>query len=600
MVHAPLRSPALAALVVIVACGCERGARVASPAEAQGPPAFPGPGTFQKGPVDGASPVLGGGPSPSPIFVKTDDSNAWVTKTFVVQPKYARVLVVSGAPAPARIEVPPLDLNATPDQRAAPVGYAVAASFATIQEAVGAAHGGDLVAVMPGHYAGFFVGAMSDAGDGRYLHVRAMGRPGEVVVDRPNAVDPKWMILIQRAHHVILEGFAIAGANDDTGSNPSGPNAGVFLDGDFGQSSVMTHHVAIVNVFSHHHRMWGLHSTDTHSVLIEDSLFAFSAREHGAYVSDGSDNYVIRRNVFFGNRASGLQCNVDPLASLEETMKHPAMQPRAPMRETHDWAASALAFATERFGADNFPDGKGKNFLIEGNVMNRNGWRGGAALNLAGIRESVVQNNLAYGNEASGIVLWDNANPFDAELVKNPPRSPADLKGPEVLPVFGCYGDLVRANTILNHKSGRPALLVGNGSFGTRAYDNVLVNETTPSIEIDPTGIYRTDMGSNVVDKVLYEDGAAALKATAVNLPEANRNVVGASARDVAVEMQKPGDAPWVVLENGWWRLNPARPDFRPKKGGRLLAGHADPRALPPFDLLGKRRATADIGAFAE
>ena len=31
---------------------------------------------------------------------------------------------------------------------------------------------------------------------------------------------------------------------------------------------------------------------------MEDNLFALSAQEHSAYVSDGSDDYVIRRNVF--------------------------------------------------------------------------------------------------------------------------------------------------------------------------------------------------------------------------------------------------------------------------------------------------------------
>src|SRR5581483_795059 len=147
------------------------------------------------------------------------------------------------------------------------------------------------------------------------------------------------------------------------------PRAGIMLDGDFSKTGKQTHHIVIVANFSHNHRKWGLHTRDTHTVLMQDNLFARSAREHGAYVSDGSDNYVIRRNVFFGNRASGLQCNVDPLASLEETMKHPAMQARAPMQETHAWAEATLAFATARFGADNFPDGKGKNYLIEDNVM---------------------------------------------------------------------------------------------------------------------------------------------------------------------------------------------------------------------------------------
>ena len=77
-----------------------------------------------------------------------------------------------------------------------------------------------------------------------------------------------------------------------------GPWAGIMLDGDFARSSKLTHHVAVLRSFSHNHRMWGLHSTDTHTVLLQDNLFALSAMEHSAYVSDGSDDYVIRRNIF--------------------------------------------------------------------------------------------------------------------------------------------------------------------------------------------------------------------------------------------------------------------------------------------------------------
>ncbi|HVY48104.1 MAG TPA: right-handed parallel beta-helix repeat-containing protein, partial [Minicystis sp.] len=396
------------------------------------------------------------------------------------------------------------------------------------------------------------------------------------------------------------QGFVVAGSNDDMGTSPHGPNAGIFLDGDFGNSTREAHHLAIVGVFSHHHHFWGLHSTDTHTVLIEDSLFAYSAKEHGAYVSDGSDDYVIRRNVFFANRASGLQCNVDPLASLEETMKNPGMRGYPRMQNTHAWAEGALRYATERFGANNFPDGRGYNFIIEDNVMNKNGRGGGAAINLAGVRESLVQNNLAYGNEASGIVLWDNANPFDAELVRSPPRTPAQMVGPQLLPTFGCYGVTVRGNTILAHTKGRPALLIGNGSWGTRAFDNVLYNESDPSIEVAPTGIYRTDAGSNVVNTVSYEGTAAALKPTALRLPDANRTVVGVTPREMTAEFERAGDEPWVVVEGGFWHLNPARPSFRPRKQGRLLAGQADRSELPPRDMTGKRRATADIGALAE
>src|SRR5262249_23527318 len=146
-----------------------------------------------------------------------------------------------------------------------------------------------------------------------------------------------------------------------------GPWAGIMLDGDFGRSGKLTHHVAVIENFSHNHQTWGLHSTDTHTVLLQDNLFALSAREHSAYVSDGSDDYVIRRNVFFGSHASGLQVNLDPESSLEEVMKHPAFRDHPRSDGTRAWALGLLREATLRFGENGFPDGRGVNFIIEEN-----------------------------------------------------------------------------------------------------------------------------------------------------------------------------------------------------------------------------------------
>jgi hypothetical protein len=567
----------------------------------QNPARFRGADPAQTAPRwDTPAAAPGGATVPAPpVFVKTTDSNEWVAKTLRVQARYARVLVVQGSGTPpGEVAVTPLDLNATGPPGPG-VSYPVNASFRTLQEASTAAMGGDLVAVMPGTYQGFSVDRKPDAGDGRFVHFRAMGKPGEVTIDRGCAQDPKWMILVHRAHHVIIEGFNLAGPNDDAGANPRGPNAGIFIDGDFGNSSRLAHHVAVIGNFSHHHRMWGLHSTDTHSVLIQDNLFSHSAREHGAYVSDGSDNYVIRRNVFFSNRGSGLQCNVDPLASLEETMKHPAMAGHPRMQETQAWAEAALRAATERFGAHGFPDGRGYNFIIEGNVMNGNGRSGGAAINLAGVRESLIQNNLVYGNQASGVAMWDNANPFDAERVKNGPKSAAEMKGPEILPIFGCYGNVVRNNTVVSSVKGRPSLLIGNGSWGTRARNNILVNDREPSIEVTDTGIWRTDAGFNVVNTVAYEGVPGALKPAALNAPEGNGTQLGMTQQRLAAELERAGAEPWVSIEGTWWLLNPKRPSFRPKKASRVLAGRGDARDMPAQDLTGVRRSAADIGAYA-
>jgi hypothetical protein len=419
----------------------------------------------------------------------------------------------------------------------------------------------------------------------------AMGPPGEVTIDRPAAADgDRWMILLQAAHHVVVEGFNLAG-------QATGPWAGLMLDGDFGRSGKLTHHVAVVGNFSHHHRKWGLHSTDTHTVLLQDNLFALSAEEHSAYVSDGSDDYVIRRNVFFGSHDGGLQCNLDPEASFEEIRKHPALAGYPRSDGSRAWALGLLQRATELFGENGFPDGRGVHFLIEENVINGNGEGGGGALNLAGLSDSLIQNNLVYGNLAHGIAQWDNDNPYDAEARAHGPDRVERFAGPASLPLFGCHGNVVRNNTVLMANAGRAAFQAIHGSFGSIVYNNVLINDEPTSFEVSSTGIYGLDAGSNVVNGIAYTEGAARLGALAVALPDGPRTAQGITRARFAGEVRRYGEGPWVRLTGRWWELAPGRPDFHPVPGSTLLAGRADPRQLPGADLEGEPRSAADIGA---
>jgi hypothetical protein len=545
--------------------------------------------------------ALGGEAAPpptSPVFHRTQDSDEWVAASFMVQGTPARVLVVDGSGArPGTVDVRGLDLNAREAWAGLSATLPVAGVFATLQEAADAARGGDLVAVMPGHYAGFVLGAKDDAGDGRYLHFQAEGKPGQVVIDRPGR-DPDWMVLFQTAHHAILEGFNIAG-HTGPGLPPAGPRAGIMIDGDFGRSGRLAHHIALVGNFSHNHRKWGFHSTDTHTVLIQDNLFAFSAEEHSGYASDGSDDYVIRRNVFFGSRAGGLQCNIDSVSSFHEVLKHPAFRDFPPERPDRAWAMALVDRATELFGANGFPDGWGVGFIIEDNVINGNGRGGGGSLNLAALSDSLIQNNLIYGNFNHGIAQWDDANPYDAAYVEPGPRLPGDVKGPESLPLWGCHRNVIRNNTVLMANPERAALQFRNGSWGGRARNNLVVNDGGASIEVFGDSVYRLDSGFNVAGEVSYGGMPESLKTLAVSLDESNHSAVGVRRAVVAAQMECDGDEPWVVVEGDWWRLNPARPDFRPRSGSTLLAGRGDPTELPARDLGGLARNAADIGAFA-
>jgi hypothetical protein len=149
---------------------------------------------------------------------------------------------------------------------------------------------------------------------------------------------------------------------------------------------------------------------------------------------------------------------------------------------------------------------------------------------------------------------------------------------------------------------GRAALLVGNGSWGTRAYDNVLVNDAVPSVELRNTSIWRFEASHNVLGQVTYEGPAAAMKSLATSLPDGAGSVTGVTRASLAPSFVRPGDEPWVVLDGNWWKLNPSRPDFHPRAGAGsagLLAGRGDGRYEPVTDLEGRKRAQADIGAFA-
>jgi hypothetical protein len=172
---------------------------------------------------------------------------------------------------------------------------------------------------------------------------------------------------------------------------------------------------------------------------MQNNLFALSAMEHSAYVSDGSDNYVIRRNVFFESNASGLQCNLDTVSSFHDLIRNPLLRSYRKEEPTREWALGLIKLATEKFGENNFPDGKGINFIIEDNVINENGKAGAGSLNLAGLQDSLIQNNLIYGNYNHGIAQWGDANPYDQGKIEPGPTSSNQVKSPLDLPFWGCH-----------------------------------------------------------------------------------------------------------------------------------------------------------------
>ena len=298
------------------------------------------------------------------------------------------------------------------------------APWRTLQHAAGRVQPGDLVIVRAGRYAGFDL--RTSGTQANPIEFRA---ETGVIIDVPNPVTPNHGINLEGASWIVIQGFTVTGM----------PRAGI--------RAVLNHHVTIRGNTMDANTYWGFLSGHSDDLLIENNEASRSQVEHGIYVSNSGDRPVIRRNHVWGNRANGIHMNGD----LSQ-------------------------------GGDGIISGA----LVEANVIHDNGAGGGSAINGDGVQGSRFQNNLTYGNHASGISLYQ-----------------IDGGGPST-------GNVVAHNTILQAADGRWAINITDGATGTTVLDNILYNAHTfrGSITISPDS--RSGLISDynvVVDRFSIDDG---------------------------------------------------------------------------------------------
>jgi hypothetical protein len=242
---------------------------------------------------------------------------------------------------------------------------------------------------------------------------------------------------------------------------------------------------------------------------------------------------------------------------------------------------------------------------------------------LAGLQDSLVQNNIIYGNFNHGIALWDNGNTYDEASVKPGPAHAGEVTGPEVLPIWGCSKNVIRQNTVLMNALGRSALLLNNGSWGNMVRNNILINDQEDSLEVSNTSTYQLDSGYNILNTLQYvgisahslryvvgassatnaspfksTEMAPELKKLAIHLDENNHSVSGITRGRIAKEFVRYGEQPWVIIVGEAWRLNPDRPDFHPKPDSTLLFAAGTETQKSKTNLAGEPRKRANIGAY--
>jgi hypothetical protein len=300
------------------------------------------------------------------------------------------------------------------------------APWRTLQHAANTVIAGDTVMIKNGAYAGFR--AQSSGSPGLPITFKSETGASVVVNDTvPNAWHGS-IIEIEEYDWWVIDGLEVTGAPD---------NAGIDIR--------EAEHVTVRNCYCHHNRKWGIFTGFAEYFTAEYNECSNSYIEHGIYHSNSGDNAIIRYNTCHHNNACGIQINADP------------------------WTEKG--------------DHISSNCTVSHNVLYENGNAGGAAINLASVRDSLIANNLIYSNHAGGIAAWD------------------DDAGTQ----WGSKNNKYYNNTVHMPSYGRWAINLKNGSTDCKVYNNILIHENSArgGLEIDTSSLTGFLSDYNILAQVM-------------------------------------------------------------------------------------------------
>jgi parallel beta-helix repeat protein len=207
----------------------------------------------------------------------------------------------------------------------------------------------------------------------------------------------------------------------------------------------MSDFVVIKHNYCYSNSRWGILTGFTDDITIEKNTCCYSSDEHGIYVSNSSDRPIIRNNHSHNNNGCGIHMNGD--ISLGG-------------------------------------DGIISDAIVEGNILHDNGYGGGSAINMDGVQDSEIFNNLIYNNHATGIAMYQIDG---GDASKN---------------------NKVYNNTIIQPPDGRWCIISVNGSIGNTVYNNILINHHSfrGSIAVDAASMTGFTSDYNILVNRLSDD----------------------------------------------------------------------------------------------
>ena len=227
-------------------------------------------------------------------------------------------------------------------------GASDAAAFKTLQKAANAVKAGDTVYVRAGTYS-TGMNLYGHAGGTATAPIRFLADAGAVITHSAASGSNAAVagINIENTRGIVIDGFTVRSDGSMTKAgirSAMSPNV-VIRDSDVSGAPT------------------GIFASRSDNIVVENNVSRDNTREHGIYVN-GSANYVIRGNTTYGNNWNGIHTNVMDGVNQVNT-----------------------------------------GGLLENNVVRNNKLAG---MDLTGMANATVRNNLVYGNGRHAVVLQNS------------------------------------------------------------------------------------------------------------------------------------------------------------------------------------------------
>ncbi len=277
---------------------------------------------------------------------------------------------------------------------------------------------GDVVLINPGIYNGGII--VSTSGTASAPIVFRANSAGVIIEGSGGTRDA---FFITEADHVIVEGLTIRRAN----------RAGLRIS--------LSDSVFVRNCTFSDNGRWGVFTDFSDYTLIENCETYGAVDEHGIYISNSSDYPTIRGNVIHHNHANGIHMNGDLSQGGDGIISHG---------------------------------------LIEGNIIYENGVGGGSGINMDGVTDTIVRNNLLYNNHASGISVYQidgGSGSKNNRLLNNTIIVPANGRWAINIPDLDDTGNKIFNNILFSSHSFRGCILISTANLaGFESDYNIVVD----------------------------------------------------------------------------------------------------------------------------